>query len=288
MFYIKYKIGQIQQYIQFKDINNYFANYFARQFNLQIIEQRIKDPRISVSRYRGEDNVIKIGLSNYIQLNKENNTYKFNVYCQLGDVLSANIILNCFVTSLIMKYDILYLHGILLNNGDIILGQCGDGKTTLAYRINRNNYNLKCLCDDNMLVDLKNKTVYPIPYLPWEIFSQFCNKAVDFNKPFKIKNIFYLNRGEEQKISFIDKDKWIQKFYNCSILYLFHPWASKEDNITCAKAKMWINPITGLFDEVQNKISNMINKYFSEFNFLCITTNTPYIENKFNLIEDKI
>lgn len=54
------------------------------------------------------------------------------------------------------------------------------GKTTLSKRIELSNNSLKALCDDGVLVDLKNSIAYPIPYFWFDQSSLFNEVNIPF------------------------------------------------------------------------------------------------------------
>lgn len=296
MLYVKYLIDQQQQYIEFEEEYEYFLNYFVKKFNTNIIYQKKKEPIVSVLNYieQPEKKKSKIGYNMFVQLVKEDKILqkinfsfkKLNMWKE--DYIFVYIIRNLFITYFMLNKDFLYLHGALLNNGDIILGQCNDGKTTLGLRFNNNNQNLKCLCDDGVLVDLKNNLVHPLPHILWENEDQFSDKIVDFNKPLKINKIYILKRGFNQEIKLIDKNEWINKISRCIRKHLAHPFAGKQKNEEVPEHRWWINHIDGLREQTQKRIDQLIQKYFLKFDPLCIITNTNDLTKKFDLIEDKI
>lgn len=295
MSFVKYKIGDIQQSIQFDEtINNpFFLKKFSLDFSLPLKGGSLLNPTVKISK-KSPNNIQEWEKSNYkfhndiiiytkflnnklyfhIQIkNSQIDNYQYKFSCSFRTMLVSNILQN----------DILNVHALLLNNGDIIFGQCCDGKTTLFQRINKNN-NLKALCDDDVIIDLKNESVYPIPSM-W-IYSD--DPLFKF-KPIKINRIIQLKQdSNQQSIKIIPKEEWIKKFFNCSKLFLQHPFLIRDQQFDETKNQKWINCRKGLEQLVQNKIKFLIQKYIKKYKLWCITTNTSDITKKFEILEDKI
>ena len=171
MSFVRYKIGDIEQIIQFDEgIEQQLKDDLSFKFSLPLEEgQPPKLPAVTISNnlpnsFQRWKKYRHILLNNVKIYSKDDDKLYFYIVYDHFENYIFSIVFNCLMLTLCTSYDILRVHGMLLNNRDIIFGCCNIGKTTLAYRINNNNQNLKCLCDDDLLIDLKNNTVYPLPY----------------------------------------------------------------------------------------------------------------------------
>lgn len=290
---ILYKIDDLQQYIQFEQINDLyqlnviFAPFFLN-FNIPFYYNEVPNPTIKVST---------LPPKNETQWQK----YKFQffegitIYSKYTDKLYFYYYIQCFkpehhynlktmifrslmTSCMLRRNNLLYVHGMLLNNGDVIIGTCNVGKTTLYTRINQNNIYVKSLCDEDILLDLKNNLVYPIPHL-------YETNIVDFNSPIKISRIIVLKRGQEQKLEQMQQKEWKQILFESCILLLYHPFTARENNLTVNNSQIWVNCRKGLKQQAEDKIKEIITN-IKDLEYLSITTNTGDTNQEFKVIQD--
>lgn len=201
---------------------------------------------------------------------KQTEKMQFYIHFRDFNQLINKLAFNFSVLSLMLREDYLLVHGMLLNNGDVIVGQAYAGKTTLSRRLNLNEGELKALCDDQVLIDLKNKLAYPVPYFYFDPNGLFNNVQVDFT-PVPINRVLLLKQGTEDLISTCSVDQFIEQIYKCSIVFLSQPFAQREQVFCCQTNKKWISFKAGLQRKIKKKIKQLVYNYFIHYSPMCFT-----------------
>lgn len=243
MSYIRFQFDQIQ-YIQFeKNCPNEVVKFICKKFNKELNEGEVENPIVSVQYsttitdyWFPPQKTIKISMF-------ETDKPCFKIQYKYNPRLLPELISNCIAASYILKKEYLLIHGMLLNNGEVIYGQPYSGKSTLAKTLTGD---IKAICDDQVLVDLKNNLVYPLPFFFFDYSSLFYNVPIDI-KPYSIKTIKPIN------------DK--QNLFRCSAMFLYQPFAIRENIFTCDEKIKWSNFQEGFKNRVEQRIQQLINKY---------------------------
>lgn len=273
---IFYKIDNLQQFIQFEQINDlYQINLlfapFLINFNLSPYQGEIQNPTIKVSTLPLKDEHIWYkytfsSLEDIVMYLKYEDKLYFYFYIQKFKAeyhqKLKTLIFHSLITSCILrKNNLLLIQGILLNNGDIIVYKDKIEKENLCKRINQNNLFIRSVSDEEIILDLNNKIAYPIPRL-YETF------IVDFNTPIKLNRIMILKQYQIEEIKQINQNDWKQTLFENSLFQIFKPFIIKE-----------------LEQNIKEKIKETIVN-INDVNYLSISTNTDDINQYFTVIQD--
>lgn len=273
---ILYKIDDLQQFIQFEQINDlYQINLlfapFLINFNLSPYQGEIQNPTIKVSALLPKDEHIWYkytfsSLEDIVMYLKYEDKLYFYFYIQKFKAeyhqKLKTLIFHSLITSCILrKNNLLLIQGVLLNNGDVIVYEDKSEKENLCKRINQNNLFIRSVSDEEIIIDLNNKIAYPIPRL-YETF------IVDFNTPIKLNRIMILKQYQIEEIKQINQNDWKQTLFKNSLFQIFKPFIIKE-----------------LEQNIKEKIKETIIN-INDVNYLSISTNTDDINQYFTVIQD--
>lgn len=297
MSYVKFNFNNIEQIISFDETigNHKFIEKLTKDFSLKEQQGQILFPTVKVSTMRPTNiqawTFNPFNKCDYIKIYTRKIQNKLHFYIQVLDEWdisktyfnTINIIFYSMLVSNMLRNDLIRLHSVLLNNGDVIFGSLKAGKTTLSTRINKNN-NLKTICNDGVLIDFKNNLVYPLPLLG-NINRD--RRLYDYSKPLKLNRLIFLQRSEDEELITIDKSLFREKLILCSKIFLAHPFLLREQEYNSDKNQRWTDPIEGLREQVQDRIEQIIDQYIDNFEPLSVTTNTNSTSQKFEVFEDK-
>lgn len=300
MSFVRYRIGQQEQILEldqyFSQHKNQFRNIVLYTGNKFEQGQSQKEPLVTLSILppsnlkQWDQRHIFFNLRNVIfySKNKENKIYVY-IHCFLNSYGYDNIALNVIMLKSILlnmflqNNNLMYLNAMLLNNGDVICADSMGGKTTLAYRINYNNKNLKAICDDGILLDIEKRLAYPLPHF-WSYekgFNYFTNKIININKPIQINRMFILRQDNKEYIKEVDEQLDI---YNLILMFYSFPFQFRNK---AREFQKWIDFRKQLFQQVQLDSKKKCDK-ISELKFLKLVTSTSRITKRFEILEDKI
>ena len=237
MFYIKFQFGQ-PQYVQF-DQNVTIDDIWlvGRKMNVELVEGEVNNPTVKVSFKYFETDKWIIPQNSFSISSTETDKLRFNIEYMFYPQLLPKLIMNCLAASLILRRKMLLIHGMLFSTGEVLYGQPYSGKTTLAKQVNN------ALCDDQVLVDLENKIAYPIPYFFIDFSSPFYNKPVTI-RPIKLKSIKPINDQQD--------------LFRCATMFLYQPFAQRDEVFDCAEEKKWCSFKVGFEDLIKQKIKESL------------------------------
>lgn len=229
---------------------------------------------VTISFNKPDDNWIKSNWNYNPSIEiyyKETDRMVFYIYFTNYIPEINKLALDCAVFSLMLREDVLLVHGMLLNNGDVLVGEPYAGKTTLSRRLNLGDEKLKALCDDQVLIDLKNNLAYPVPYYYYDPISLFLDhKSVQFS-PIPLNRVLILKKGTEDSIEECSTEEYMKTLYNCSIIWLHQPFAQRDEVLIAERGKTWISFKYGMELKMQKKIKQLIESYFIEKTKLSFT-----------------
>ena len=241
MYYFKYPFGQ-SIYVSFDKsclINDLWL--IGQKTNLQLFEGEVDDPLITVSKINIETDKWIIPQNSFFISSTETDKLRFNIQYMFYPQLLPKLIMNCLAASMMLRREMLLIHGMLLSTGEVLYGQPYSGKTTLAKQIKT------ALCDDQVLVDLKNKIAYPIPYFFIDFSSPFYNNPVTI-KPVELKSIKPI------------KDN--QDLYRCPTMFLYQPFAERDEVFNCSDEKKWCSFEAGFENRMKQRITEISSQVF--------------------------
>lgn len=248
------------------EIDEYFVDIICRKLAIRKFYGEIRFPSIKISKLICTD---KSYVGKYNSLHQCNVYYKkedgikfFISYVEFTNEL-CKFVLNCLLSCILYDNDALLVHGMLLNNGDVLFGEPFAGKTTFTKRINTYNKEVKAVCDDEVLVDLKNKIAYSIPYLWWDNNSIFNNTTIQI-QPYPLNKILPLQQSMKDVIQPCKHKEFINRLTKCSLIFLYQPYAGRDQIFTCNKNKYWSSFSEEFYDTMKTKAQNLINAYFTE------------------------
>lgn len=228
MYYVCFELDQ-KQYIQFdQSCPENAVDIFCRSFALTKTEGSVQQAALTVSfDFKGPKQV---------EITRDGNRFfmKLNILFKL----MTKLIFNCFVASLVLRKKYLLVHGLLLSTGEVIYGQAYSGKTTLARKLDN------VLCDDDVLIDLQNKVAYPVPYFYYDPMGKFNGKPI---KPIPVP------------LSSLKPINQKQDLFRCSIVFLYQPFAQREEVYFCPKNKKWCNFQKSFEQIMKSRIKQLIS-----------------------------
>lgn len=232
--YIQLQFDQ-PQYVQFdKSCPSQLIKFVCQKINSELIEGAIKNPTVRVS-FKYVETDVWITPQNAFSISSSDNL-TFNIQYSFYPQLVPKLIFDCIAASLIQRKEMLLIHGLLLNTGEVLYGQPYSGKTTLARQLKT------ALCDDQVLVDLENKLAYPVPYFYYDPSSLF-NNSVQI-KPIALKSIKPINDQQD--------------LFRCATMFLYQPFADRNEVFNCAEEKKWCSFKDGFEDLIKNKIKESL------------------------------
>ena len=243
MSYFKFQFGQ-PQYVQF-DQNMTIDDIWlvGNKMNVELIEGEVENPTVKVSFKYFETDKWIIPQNSFSISSTETDKLRFNIQYMFYPQLLPKLIMNCIAASMMLRREMLLIHGMLLSTGEVLYGQPYSGKTTLAKQLKT------ALCDDQVLVDLKNKIAYPIPYFFIDFSSPFFNDPVTI-KPVELKSIKPINSSQD--------------LYRCSTMFLYQPFAERDEVFNCSDEKKWCSFEAGFEDRMKQRIQFILkNSNFS-------------------------
>lgn len=228
MYYVCLDFKQ-KQYIQFdQSCPRQTVDLFCYSFDLQKIEGKVQQPALTIS--------FDFKSSTEVQITRQD--YKFFLKFNRPFQLMAKLIFNCLAASLILRKKYLLVHGMLLDTGEVIYGQAYSGKTTLSRTLDN------VLCDDEVLVDLENKLAYPVPYFYFDPMGKFNRKPIK-PIPVQLKSLKPINQN--------------QNLLRCSTVFLYQPFADRDEVFCCPIDKKWCSFEKGFEDLIKNRIKSLLN-----------------------------
>lgn len=220
-----------------------------------------------------------------IQYAKEvNGVLKFHyqiingVKIQKQQIITITVILvYSIIISNMLRYDILYIHGVLTQKGDVFFGPSYCGKTTLAHRLFFNNPDNKALVSDGFILNLqKDNLAYPIPEI-WLV-----GKITIFDNPYKnnigykLRNVYQLLKGQKEQVIKENKDKWIKTFFDCNRMLFNIPFAFMRGTSYRLQKQKLIDCGEGMRERIEKRYQQLFNKFIqnNQLKYLAFSANT--------------
>lgn len=288
--YIDFRHGLTESIIQFdQTVNKDFINNFIYKFSLIEIQNVIYRPHVFVSYNLPKDLqnwqkiifIKNIYCDIYVQNNNNDYYFYIQIISEINLTYNRIIIMNCLIISNIIKYNILFIHSGLLNNGTLFFGSSFAGKTTLFNRINNNNQIIRAISSEDVIINLDEKCIYSLSNR-WK-YEKITEEEIDTKLPF---NKIYKLKKDEKEIIYEDEKQWKEMLFLCSKKPLCHdPFGQMrtegmEYNLFSAISKI---------DTIINKrLYYLINKIIIDNSIkpLILTTNNDDILKKYDIFSD--
>lgn len=288
--YIDFRHGLNESIIQFdQTVDKDFINNFIYKFSLIEIQNVIYRPHVFISNNPPKDLqnwqkiifVKNIYCDIYVQNNNNDYYFYIQIISDINLTYNRIIIMNCLIISNIIKYNILFIHSGLLNNGTLFFGSSFAGKTTLFNRINNNNQILRAISSEDVIINLDEKCIYSLSNR-WK-YEKITEEEIDIKLPF---NKIYKLKKDEKEIIYEDEKQWKEMLFLCSKKPLCHdPFGQTrtegmEYNLFSAISKI---------DTIINKrLYYLIDKIIIDNNIkpLILTTNNDDIFKKYDIFSD--
>lgn len=294
--YIDFKHGLPESIIEFRDIIiDNFIEEFRDKFQLEEKNNINYKPNVIASNSPPNENQNwnKVDLSfneDSILYYKEEDKLYFYIQINLNlPTIKSKInvhvlIMNCLIITNILKYNILFIHGGVLNNGDIFFGPCQVGKTTLLQRINNCNDNLRAICSDNNIINLDEMTIYSFSYkwqYDWLAPLEQENISISFH------NIYELQQKPREMMFKGNINEWkTQLIKGITRILCVDPFGitRTEDD----ENRNWVSHIPKLKYKLDSRIIFLVNEFIKNNNIepIIITTNTSSLYTKYKVLLD--